>query len=842
MSIVHRAAIWTALLPVLVAGANEFVPFVIPLEMGRDSPIAFSSRPIETEGARVESRDGHFALGSRNVRVWGVNVCFGACFPDHEAAETTATRLAAFGVNSVRFHHMDSAAMPRGIWAPEDPMRLSAEALDRLDYFIDCLARRGIWTNLNLHVSRTHSRHLELPDSEKLPTYDKIVGLFTPALIDAQKRYARSLLTHVNAYRGRRYADDPAVAFVEITNENSLFMWNAEDRLRSLPSIYGAILQRLYTGWLLNRYKSDVALRRAWSDGAQPLGDNRLGSLTPSPGAAWSGAWSLGLHAGCQAEVREIPEGAVRVRILRADETNWHVQFGHPWLKVKRGEYYTLRFRARGDQPRMIVAQVTQAHAPWKNLGLVRSTRIGPEWTSVTTGFVCLADDENARVSFSLGASTVTTELANVEFRPGGRVGLGEDESLSDASVALYAEGETDARIADRYRFFAQTEKAFFDDMYAFLKDDLGCRSLVTGTIVFGPLGLYSQSGMDYIDTHAYWHHPRFPGRAWDPANWVVEQEAMAENPARSPLPRLAASRLAGKPFTVSEYNHPAPSDYQAECVPMLSAFAAGQDWDGIWLFSYSHRTDDWAPGRFTSFFDIDANPAKWGFVPSGAALFRDMLVKPVVGQSVVRLGSGSDVLWRLVSLHRSHGLDMLASARACGGPAPEEILGSRLYLTLDGSAASSPSRGGGETQFRWEGGENAPGFAFTSLGGTVDVRREGAIGVDSREPFVSRVLVPLDGRPLEESRKVLFTVCGRCENTGMVFSEDRRTVGRDWGSAPVGLERLRVRFGRALPSPRTWTCTSLGSDGEPVGTIPPTDGEDPFETDGQTMWYLLTR
>jgi hypothetical protein len=68
------------------------------------------------------------------------------------------------------------------------------------------------------------------------PDYDKIVGIFTPALINAQKQYARDLLTHVNPYRGVRYADDPAVAFVEITNEDSLFMWGADETADTPPT------------------------------------------------------------------------------------------------------------------------------------------------------------------------------------------------------------------------------------------------------------------------------------------------------------------------------------------------------------------------------------------------------------------------------------------------------------------------------------------------------------------------------------------------------------------------------------------------------------------------------
>ena len=68
----------------------------------------------------------------------------------------------------------------------------------------------------------------------------------------------------------------------------------------------------------------------------------------------------------------------------------------------------------------------------------------------------------------------------------------------------------------------------------------------------------------------------------------------MSDDPAGATLFPLAASRLAGKPFTVSEYNHSAPNDYQAECIPQLASFAAAQAWDGVWVYSYAHDAAIW--------------------------------------------------------------------------------------------------------------------------------------------------------------------------------------------------------------------------------------------------------
>src|ERR1035437_7076012 len=142
------------LLACTFARAQTFGPFVIPATQNPKSLIAFEAKPIAVDSRRLVAKDGHFYVGGERVRIWGVNLCFAANFPTHADAERLAARLAAFGINSVRHHHMDGTVYPGGVWDPADERKLSAEAIDRLDYLMDQLARRGIYSNLNLHVSR----------------------------------------------------------------------------------------------------------------------------------------------------------------------------------------------------------------------------------------------------------------------------------------------------------------------------------------------------------------------------------------------------------------------------------------------------------------------------------------------------------------------------------------------------------------------------------------------------------------------------------------------------------------------------------------------------------------
>ncbi|MDZ7615742.1 MAG: hypothetical protein U1E05_01985, partial [Patescibacteria group bacterium] len=169
--------------------AAEMTPFVIPTHPNPESRVALKAEPVPVDAQRLVVRDGHFALGDRRVRIWGVNLTFAACFPEKEDAPLVARRLADAGVNNVRFHHMDSANWPRGLFDPKNPAQFAPEALERLDNFIDQLARHGIRSNVNLHVGRAASRVLGLPEPNT--RYDKIVGIFTPELVAAQEQFAR---------------------------------------------------------------------------------------------------------------------------------------------------------------------------------------------------------------------------------------------------------------------------------------------------------------------------------------------------------------------------------------------------------------------------------------------------------------------------------------------------------------------------------------------------------------------------------------------------------------------------------------------------------------------------
>ncbi len=695
LCILINRTIYAQYLPQTNREAATLVPFVIPAQVSPGSLLAQKYEPITTQSRLKTQPDGHFYdQNGKRIRLLGVNLSFNANFPTHADAVKIAKRLALAGINAVRCHHMDTSRWPRGIW-DKTGTRLEPQALDRLDYFIDQLARRGIYTDLNLHVGRSHSRYLHLPN----PTtqYDKMVDIFTPQLINAQKDYARKLLNHVNKYRHLRYADDPAIALVEISNEDSLFMWSATRTLPNLPPFYANILQRQFNQWLKTRYHSTRQLRHIWCKSTCPLGSNILVNpnfhnprhLKTSKNYRTNKSqpkyfpWQLEQHKQCRAKLsltnyRNM--SALQITPTKIDNINWHLQFNQAHLALKANQVYTVQFTIAADTARPLTAGVSQAHSPWANMGFNRKITLTPQWKTYRFNFTARKSDNNARLSFSLGANRATIYLANVQLIPGVEYQLAKNSSLETGTIHLFGSSagntESPGRITDRLSFLADTERKFFSGMRDFIKDELHYKGLVTGTIVFGPLGLYGQSDMDFIDGHAYWQHPRFPGRPWDSRNWFVRQQPMVDNINKSPLFNLIADRMAGKPFTVTEYNHPAPLDSQASCMPFISSVAATQDWDGIWIYTYSQSNDNWHSGYFRSYFDICNNPAKWGFIPAAATIFRHNGLAPLANSKIWLLSNtgNSSLLTGLARLYVKYSRFMVPILYATCSLTPHDI------------------------------------------------------------------------------------------------------------------------------------------------------------------------
>ncbi|BCW94667.1 MAG: hypothetical protein KatS3mg018_0149 [Fimbriimonadales bacterium] len=588
------------------------------------------------ENAYVEARnDGHLYMGNRRIRFWGVNFTAGANFLRKPDAPKVAERIARVGFNCVRWHHMDA------FWANPslidlnrpDSRQFNPEALDCMDFLFAELKKRGVYSNFNLLVHRRFKSGDGLPaeiDRIEDVKAQHVVGTYFRPMIELQKEYARQLLTHRNPYTGRPYAEDPALAMVEINNENGLLQGWMLGTIDGLPAVFQADLQRQWNEWLQRRYVRTERLRERWREQSEPLGRELLRNRRFEQGLA---EWTLERHSTAQADATPQPDGAVRLRITRAGSAGWHVQFWQVGFPVERGQIYTVRFRARADQPRTLMVMMGMAQDPWAPVGLARTIRLTPEWQVFEFTFG-VNTSTNARIGFTeMGTQTGEFWFADLSLRRGGTLfALPEGDPLAQKSLPIIKRSEWGTYPpevqADWIRFLWETERAYWLELYHYIKRDLRFRGVVFGTIVACSTP-HLMATMDVVDTHAYWQHPEFPGGGWSTTDWYVRNIPMVNGTNDMTVTRVAPKRVLGKPFACTEFDNPAPNEYCAEAGLLHAVYAALQDWDALFWYTYSHARDSLDAQRITGFFDIYQHPAKWAFLPACSALFLRQDVRP---------------------------------------------------------------------------------------------------------------------------------------------------------------------------------------------------------------------
>ncbi|MFA6564319.1 MAG: beta-galactosidase [Verrucomicrobiia bacterium] len=824
------------------ARAEEMFPFVMPgLEPNRG--IADMSWLNDMPAGRsgfVRAKDGHFVDGrGKRIKFLATNFTFASAFPDHDTADKLAARLASLGINCIRFHHMDNQTAPRGIWKPSTAKKneFDPDQLDRLDYFIAALKKHGVYADINLHVSRNYWEGEDFPDGlsdrerrELLPHYGKGVDKINDQMIRMQRDYARALLTHVNPYTKTAYAAEPCVAIVEINNENSLLQL----KVSSLPDYYRNDVLKKWNAWLKARYGSPEKLLAAWG-GREELGANLMPAKCSTQG-------------GENFQVATDAFGETRVVVKKLPAVEWHAQLHWTGLTLEEGKLYTVEFAARSDAPRKLPLSVRLQKAGWHNCGLSEDADLTPQWKNFSFTFrAARVEPAAVRFDFVLGDGPVGEfRLKDLTLRPGGSLGLKAGESLDNGTVAAPRALMPTPRGLDWTRFLAETERAYTDGMRVFLKKELGVRANIIDTQAsYGDIaGTYRESFNDFVDMHAYWQHPRFPRRPWDSKDWLIPNTPMVAAKDTGNFARLAGYRVAGKAFTVSEYDHPAPSHYAAEMFPMIASFAAAQDWDGFFQFDWGGT--NWADGKINGYFALQQHPAKLAFLPAAALMFRRGDVAPAKG--AMRLSIPAGEAEKLTAENIS-----MTAAWKKAGVEPAELLARRASVSfLRSSELAVARQGRAGSALAWDAEAafytvDAPAAKAvvgrcagktTALGGA-----EFAVKPNARN-FAALALHAADGKPLAQSRRLLLVAAGNVENSGMDWNDDHTTVSNKWGSAPTVCEGIgaKVTFATKLKSVKVFALDGSGARG---GEVPATlaDGHLSFEIGPQfkTLWYEIS-
>lgn len=770
---------------------------------------------------RVIVRDGQFATekGGR-LRFWGCNLSSGENFPDAATAERLARRLAKGGINIARLHHLDNnwSVQSRGsLWSPNDPRRISVDEqqLDTLHRLVAELKRHGIYSNVNLKVSRTFSAADGFPESvAQTPAFNKRVDYFNRRMIELQKDYARQLLGAKNPYTGLSLAEDPAVAVVEINNENSLLGMRTRDigrDLDKLPEPFRGELQQLWNAWLAKRYDEDVKLAEAWWTGATEAGGSAVGRSR----------WHADAQPGNRVELLSEPDArdAVHFRVSGSDRVRWRAGVYLDQLELRDRQTYTVMFAARADAARPVIVAIGRDEYgwrtdKWRSRGLYTTIDLTTEWREFR--FVINSHsvvDVDSRFSIMAGHQLGEIWLKNLQIESGSSTaGLRAGQSPAQGTVPIPTDA-TPAQWDDWLTFLSDTEVSYVDEMRHYLRDELKVRAPIVCTQANygGIAGLLRERSSDFIDAHAYWQHPDFGGftGAWDLGNFtIVNTPQIAEYSPRwlGELGGIALLRVAGKPFSVTEIDNPAPTDFACEMYPLLATFAGVQDWDAIYPFDIVGLGAAEEGGAIQTFFDQNHHPAKWGFGPFATRTFRQELVPAAAARRELRVrtpvwceADHVDVLW--LRTQPGEGLGFLTDRLAVS----EEL------------SPSGPSRvertNGGRSPARMSRTTRGPVYLVDASAAAAIVGFIGGVGID--EPnlavrcdefgigFAAVTAVAFDRKSLADSSRVLVTIAARGENQEQKWNAARTSIGESWGHGPTIAERVPATVRLRADGPR---------------------------------------
>ncbi len=231
-------------------------------------------RPAGRHG-RILHHQGKLHYNGKPIKLWGVNLCFAACAPDRELADKRAAFYPKYGINSVRLHKYLDGPGWSGIQSDDSCVEFNPDGLARMDYQVAQFKEAGIYVKLSanfgtLRLGPADREHI--PYLEEFGTFEggrnRIAAphsaiQYSPELQDLQIRQMVNLLKHRNQYTGQTYAEDPAIAFVEIVNEQSILFYTSMNPLKASPTLRQRTAER-FSDWLRAKYASHDGLVAAW--------------------------------------------------------------------------------------------------------------------------------------------------------------------------------------------------------------------------------------------------------------------------------------------------------------------------------------------------------------------------------------------------------------------------------------------------------------------------------------------------------------------------------------------------------------------------------------------------
>lgn len=264
----HIAALCALFISAMTAAGAATWPFNPPKdEFSPDALLDLRSlnENVAGESGFVRRSDdgGDFVLGNgKPARFWAINTTVQNT--EVENLERHARFLAKRGVNMVRFHGF---LQPKGAQSKiTDVDEAQVKYCWRL---VAEMKKQGIYTTISPYWA--FACKIQSPWNVPGPAQRNdahALLFFDKTLQTGYKAWLRALFARTNTFTGIPLAHDPAVAVIQLQNEDSLLFWTFE----RVHPVHKKTLGGMFAHWATNKYGSLAKARSAWR-GEEANGD-----------------------------------------------------------------------------------------------------------------------------------------------------------------------------------------------------------------------------------------------------------------------------------------------------------------------------------------------------------------------------------------------------------------------------------------------------------------------------------------------------------------------------------------------------------------------------------------
>ena len=390
--------------------------------------------------------------------------------------------------------------------------------------------------------------------------------------------------------------------------------------------------------------------------------------------------------------------------------------------------------------------------------------------------------------------------------------------------------------------FLKETEDRMITRLKAFLRDEIGCRALITDRSAWTNHAsdqVPRSELFDYVDDHFYVDHPEFIERPWS-----LPSKCANENPIKNAAmgaQNVVFTRLLDKPFTLTEYNYSGPGRFRGIGGIVTGTMGALQDWSGIWRFTYSHSRENLLKpnGYAMNYFDMAGDPLSLAAERASLCLFLRGDLDPLKRTYAMVLPK-NDVLmmrdqiplnftdWRWLGWYARLGTQVAAAAPAgttWSGRYPEvyKIPSSdiRKLLTPDPSADLPPA-GDGAVALDKQSGSFVLKTARTCGGFT----EKGIVDADTLifdvgETPATVWVSSLDSQPIASASRLLLTHLTDVQNSGIRYAQQSRKTLLAWGDLPHLARNGKAEIRLAVKPAKEYKVYALETNGRRLAEVP---------------------